>query len=141
MPQADNTVTRESFERDHASLMAQLRTEFMAAGAAAELARIQGVFAAGEGYAHHTALIQRLAFDGKSTAGDAALAMVAADRAQLKASAAAHASDAPPAAPGAAAPADEPQLSKQDQAAKAQAYAAEHGCDFVTAMKKLGFAS
>ena len=37
MPQADtNAVTRESFERDHPALFAALRSEFMAAGAAAE---------------------------------------------------------------------------------------------------------
>lgn len=142
MPQADNTLTRESFERDHAALHAQLRAEFMAAGAAAELARIQGVFAAGEGFKHHAQLITKLAFDGKSTAGDAALAMVAADRVTLKAAATEHANDAPAAAPAAAAPEDKPaQLSKEEQVAKAQAYAAEHKVDFVTAMKKLGFAS
>lgn len=144
MPQADTpqAVTRESFERDHSALFATLKSEFMAAGAAAETARVKAVLEQGEGFAAHGKLVLQMALDGKSTAGDAAIAINGAERAAVAAAATAHAKDAPAAA-RAAAPAQEgaEQLTKAEQAAKAQAYAQEHGISFVAAMKKLGFAS
>ena len=107
MPQADNTpVSRESLERDHPSLFAQLRTEFSAAGeaagaaagAAAERQRIQAVLAQGAAMPGHAALVQQLAFDGKTTPAEAALQIIAAEQSARGAAAAAHAADAPPAA-------------------------------------------
>jgi len=94
MPQP---LTREDLEREHAALFASVRSEFMAAGAAAERDRIQAVRAAL--IPGHEALIERLAFDGKTTAGEAALAVVAAERETVNAAKAAFASDAPKAAP------------------------------------------
>ena len=142
MPQADNTpVSRESLERDHAGLFATLRNEFFAAGAAAELNRVKDVLAEGEGLKAHEALVMRLALDGKTTGPQAAQAILAADRSALAAAGLAHAQDAPAAAPTAPAPTEASALSKAEQAAQAQAYAAEHGISFVAALKKLGFAA
>ena len=145
MPQADTPVSRESLERDHAALFAQLRSEFMAAGAAAETARVKAVFAEGEGIKGHSALVMRLALDGKTSGPEAAQAILAADRQALAAAATAHANDAPPAVPASPASADTPaggqQLTKAEQAEKAKAYAAEHGISFVSALKQLGYAS
>lgn len=103
MATPDNTpVSRESLERDHPSLFAQLRTEFTEAGAKAERDRISGV--RGQSIPGHEALIERLAMDGTTTPGEAAMAVNAAQREALKASAQAHAADAPPAAPTSPAP-------------------------------------
>lgn len=92
-----STLTREDLEQQHAALFASLRSEFMAAGAAAERDRIQAVRAVA--LPGHEALVERLAFDGKTTAGEAALAIVAAERETVAAAAKAFASDAPKAAP------------------------------------------
>jgi ClpP class serine protease len=141
MPEADKTpVSRESLERDHAALFAALRSEFMAAGAAAETARVKAVLAEGEGLKGHQALVMRLALDGKTTGAEAAQAILAADRAALAAAAKAHQDEAPAAAPAAAAPKEEPAGGKtrQQLADEARAYAAEHKVDFVAACKALG---
>lgn len=144
MPQADtNAVTRESFERDHPALFAALRSEFMAAGAAAETLRVKAVLEQGQGFAAHAELVHKLALDGKTTPPEAAQAILAAERAATAAAAAAHAKDAPKAAADAAAPEGKgaEELTKAQQAEKAHAYATEHGISFVAALKKLGFAS
>lgn len=139
MPQADNTpVSRESLERDHPSLFAQLRAEFTAAGAAAELNRVKAVLAEGEGLAGHAALVQRLALDGKTTGAEAAQQILAAERATLTQAAADHAADAPKPAKAAAAPDEKPGKTRAELAAEASAYAAEHKVDFVAACKALG---
>lgn len=96
-------ITRESLERDHSALFAALRSEFMAAGAAAEVARIQAVRA--QSLPGHEALIETLAFDGKTTGPEASMAIVVAQREALGAASRAHHGDAPPAAPAASAPA------------------------------------
>jgi len=90
-------LTRETFEQEHAALFATLRTEFMAAGASQERERIQAVRAAS--LPGHEQLIETLAFDGKTTGGDAALAIIAAERKTIDAAKAAHFNDAPKAAP------------------------------------------
>ncbi len=61
-------------------------------GAANERARIQGVFDAA--LPGHEALIQTLAFDGKTSPGEAATAVLQAERAQRDGAAAARAADA-----------------------------------------------
>lgn len=100
-PHMSEPLTREALEQQHAALFATLRAEFTAAGAAAELARIQAVMAVS--MPGHEALVQRLAFDGKTTAGEAAMAIVAAEKQVRTAAAAAHFDDAPaPAKTGAA---------------------------------------
>jgi capsid assembly protease len=100
-PPMANDLTRESFERDHAALFGQIRSEALAEGAAQERARIQSVRA--QALPGHEALIEQLAMDGKTTGEQAAMAMVVEQRKALGAHASAHANDAPPAAPSGAA--------------------------------------
>lgn len=140
MPQADPAapLTRESLERDHAALCAQLRADFTAAGALAERERIQAVRA--QVLPGHEALIERLAFDGATSGPEAAAQVLAAERTARATAARAHFDDAPPPVRGAAAPEDQVK-DKAAQAAAAKAYAAEHGCDFVAALKALGYAA
>jgi ClpP class serine protease len=133
-PMAEPTLTRESMERDHAALFAQVRSE----GAQAERDRVAGVRAAL--LPGHEALIEQLVADGTTTPAQAAAAVIAAERETLAAAAAAHRADAPPAAPGGAAPADTKATPAQ-QVEQARAYAAEHKVDFVAACKALGLAT
>lgn len=143
MPQADNTpVTRESLERDHAALFASLRTEFMAAGAAGEQARIQAVQAQGALLPGHAALVAALSADGKTTGPEAAMALLAAEAKARGNAAQAHAADAPNPVPASTAPeASGVTLTKAEQTEQARAYAAENGISFVAALKKLGFSA
>lgn len=99
-------ITRASFEQDHAPLFAQLRTEFTVLGATQERERIQAVLAVGEGLPGHEKLLAGLAFDGKTSAAEAGLAVLAAEKSQRQAAIQAHRSDAPASAKGSAAPAD-----------------------------------
>lgn len=140
MPQADTPqVTRESLERDHAALFATLRTEFFAAGAAAETARVNAVLAQSDALPGHEALVRTLALDGKTTGPEAAAAILKAEGASRQAAAKAHADDAPKAAKTVPAPEDKPNKTRADMAAEATAYAAEHKVDFVAACKALGY--
>ena len=91
-------LTRESLERDHAALYGQIRSDAMAEGATQERARIQAVRA--QALPGHEALIETLAFDGKTTGDQAAAAVLAAERQAIAARA--HAADAPNAAPNGA---------------------------------------
>jgi len=124
MPEADNkpTLTRESFERDHAALFATIRSEFVTLGATQERERIQAVRAAA--MPGHEGLIEQLAFDGKSTAGDAAQQVLAAERTRIAAAAKDHLGDASPAAPGAVAPADAAPGAETDRSVGKRAVAA-----------------
>lgn len=107
-------------------------------GASAERARIQGIEA--QAIAGHEKLIEALKFDGTSTAGDAAMAIVAAERSVRTAAATALASDAPAPLPAAVPQAVEPvpaaAMSRQalDQAAKAH-MATNPGVDYIAAIK------
>lgn len=142
MPQpadAPTTLTREALQRDHAALYAQLRSEFEAAGAAAERERIQAVRA--QALPGHEALVERLAFDGHTSAAEAAAAVLAAERSARAAAAAAHHADAPNAAPASAPAAGDAPKTKQQQVDDAKQYARQHGCGFVDAMKALGYAA
>ena len=98
-------MDRQTLERDHPAIVAELRSEFMAAGAAAELDRIQDVRAAA--LPGHEALIEQLAMDGKTTGAQAALQVLTAHRQKLASAASAHFADAPNAAPASVAPLDE----------------------------------
>ncbi|HMQ72799.1 MAG TPA: S49 family peptidase [Rubrivivax sp.] len=142
MPQADNTpptaLTRETLERDHPALLAELRDEFVAAGAQSERDRIQAVRA--QALPGHEALVEQLAFDGRTTGAEAAAAVLAAERAARAGAAAAHHADAPPAMP-ASRPADDAPKTKAQQVDEAKRHMAQHGGDFVGAMKALGFAT
>lgn len=112
-------MDRQTLERDHPALVAELRSEFMAAGAAAELDRIQAVRAAA--LPGHEALIEQFAMDGKTTGAQAALQVLAAHREKLASHASAHFADAPKAAPASVAPLDE--RTEGDPAAAADAAA------------------
>lgn len=94
-------LTREALERDHAALYGQIRSEALSEGAAQERARIQAVRA--QTLPGHEALIETLAFDGKTTGDQAAAAVLAAERTAIDARRKAHGADAPPAAPSGAA--------------------------------------
>lgn len=96
-------LTREQIEAEAPEIVAALRAE----GADAERARIQAVESAL--IPGHEALIASLKFDGKSSGGDAALAVNAAERNVRQAAAVALAAEAPKPVPQAAAPAVEPQ--------------------------------
>lgn len=143
MPEADNKtpITRASFEQDHAPLFAQLRGEFTALGATQERERIQAVLAVGANLPGHEKLLSTLAFDGKTTAPEASMAVLKAEGDQRAAAIKAHADDAPQAAKGSAAPADKGAKTKEQMVAEAQTHAKEKGVDLVTALKELGYAS
>jgi signal peptide peptidase SppA len=130
-------ITRESLQADHAPLFNALQTEFTAAGAAAERDRIKAVRATV--VPGHEELVERLAMDGKTTAGEAALAVNAAVREAHTAAAAAHVAEAPGAIKPSAAPVLEARKTKEEQVEAAKAYAAEHNVDFVAACKALKF--
>ena len=132
-------LTRASFEQDHAALFAQLRAEFTTLGAAQERERIQAVLAVGDGLPGHEALLKGLAFDGKTSAADASLAVLGAEKQQRAAAIAAHKDDAPAPAKPSATP-DDKAKTKTEQVAEAQAYAKDKGVDLVTALKDLGYA-
>jgi len=86
-------MDRETLAQQHPELFAQLKTEFAAIGAAAENQRIQAVESAL--IPGHEALVAALKFDGKTTGGDAALAINKAERDIRSAQALALHDDAP----------------------------------------------
>ena len=87
--QKEVTMNREQFAAQHPELLQAVLAE----GATAERSRIQAV--EGQAIAGHDALISTLKFDGKSTAGDAAMAVLAAEKQSRNAAASALANDAP----------------------------------------------
>ena len=109
----------------------------MALGAAQERDRIQGVRE--QSMPGHEALIDKLAMDGATNPGEAAMAVMAAHREAMKATATAFDQDAPEPAKPSAAPDDQPKTDA-DKTAEAKAYAKEKGVSFVSALKTLGFA-
>jgi signal peptide peptidase SppA len=86
-------LTREELAAQAPELLQAVLAEGHVAGAVAERDRIQGVMA--QAVAGHDELVRALAFDGKSTAGDAAMAILAAERSTRSAQAQALAADAP----------------------------------------------
>jgi signal peptide peptidase SppA len=131
------TMTADEIKAAHPAIV----DAFIAQGAAAERARIQAV--EGQLIPGHEALIATMKFDGKSTAGDAAVAVLAAERAGRAAHARASDADAP--APVAMVPtpaavaADDKPISRQDLDAKAKEYMAAHpGTNYVAAYKAVG---
>ena len=123
-----STMDMKELKEQHPALAAQIETEnaaavaaATAAGATAEAARIQGVRATA--LPGHEKLVETLAFDGKTTPAEAALAVNAAHRLALTAAATAHANDAPKALLHAAAPSDTVEMSAKDIAKQAVALA------------------
>lgn len=131
------TMDRETLEREHPALFAQLRTDIATEAVQAELARQSGVRATA--LPGHEALVERLAADGQTTPEQAALAVLAAERGALAAAAQALQADAPAAAPASPAPADTGKT-REAQAAEAQALAKDKGITVVAALKELGYA-
>lgn len=139
----ESIMDMKELEQQHPALFAQMQTETAAAvaaastaGASAEAARISGVRATA--LPGHEKLVETLAFDGKTTPAEAALAVNAAHRASLAAAATAHANDAPKALPHAAAPSDAGKT-KAEMAVEASAYAKQHSMSVIDACKALGF--
>lgn len=132
-------ITRASLEQDHAPLFAQIRAEFLSLGATQERERIQAVLAVGDGLPGHTELLQGLAFDGKTSAEQAGMAVLTAEKNARAAAVAAHSEEAPKAQKPSAAPPDA-EKSKDEQVAEAQAYVKENGGSLVAAFKALGYA-
>ena len=124
-------ITREQIAAEAPDLLASIQQE----GASAERARIQAV--EGQSLPGHEALIATLKFDGKSTAGDAAMAVLAADKKARNTQAAALAGDAPQPLPLVPAATVEPKAdTRADLDTKAKAYMAAHpGTDYVAAFK------
>ena len=142
MPDATKpSLTRASFEQDHAPLFAQISAEFLALGATQERTRIQAVLAVGDGLPGHEKVLSTLAYDGKTTAAEASVVVLVAEKGARAAALKAHADDAPPPAKPSAAPTDKGAKTKAQQVSEAQAYAKEKGTDFVSALKELGYAS
>ncbi len=138
MSEATKPLTLEALAADHAAVHAQA----VAVGAERERTRIVGVRATL--IPGHEALVEQLAMDGKTTPEQAAMAVNAAQRNAMAATAAALAGDAPTALKPSATAADLPgskEVTKVDQVAEAKKYAADHKVSFVEAMKQLGFAS
>lgn len=91
------TMTVEELRTGNPDLYQAVLDEGKAAGAQAERDRIASVKA--QAIPGHEAMIEQLAFDGKSTGADAAMAIVAAEKHLREAAAAALANDAPPVVP------------------------------------------
>ncbi|KRB73449.1 S49 family peptidase [Noviherbaspirillum sp. Root189] len=134
-PQGTSMLTAEKVASDHPDIAAAFRAE----GAAAERQRIQAIES--QLIPGHEALIDTLKFDGKSSAGDAAQAVLAAEKQARTAQAAAIAKEAPaplalvPAA-SVAAPEGKKPLTRAEVDAKAKEYvAANPGTDYVAAVK------
>lgn len=127
-------MTADEIAAAHPEAAAALRDQ----GATAERERIQAV--EGQTIPGHEALIATLKFDGKSNAGDAAMAVNAAERTARAAHASAMANDAPPplaqAPASTVAPVEKKALSKAEVDSQAKAHmAANPGVDYITAVK------
>jgi len=126
-------ITREQLAAEAPDVLAAIQAE----GASAERARIQAIESVA--VPGHDALIASLKFDGKSTAGDAALAVLAAEKQTRSAASAALAADAPaPVAVVPAAPVEAKALTRAEIDTQAKAYMAAHpGTDYVAAVKHI----
>jgi len=129
------TITREQLAADAPDLLASILAE----GASQERARIQAVEA--QAIPGHEALIAALKFDGNTTGGEAAMAVLAAEKQSRASAAAALAADAPqPVAMVPAATVDAPQAAKTKTEidAEAKAYMAAHpGIDYLASVKHI----
>lgn len=127
-------MTADELASAHPDAAATLREQ----GATTERQRIQSVEA--QAIRGHEELITALKFDGKSTAGDAAMAVLAAEKQSRTAQATALAHDAPQPLPAGTPPTvatDAPKpATRADIDAQAKAYMAAHpGTDYIAAVK------
>ncbi|MBY0243179.1 MAG: S49 family peptidase [Burkholderiaceae bacterium] len=133
-------ISAEQFQAENPQAADALRAE----GAAAERARIQAVEA--QTMPGHETLIAQLKFDGKSSGGDAALAVLAAEKASRAKHVQTSAQDAPAPVPAAVTPAVVApaapvgaELSREELDVKAKAYMADHpGTSYIAAYKAVG---
>ncbi len=127
------SITREQLQAEAPELITALQAE----GAASERERIRAVRA--QAMPGHEALIEQLAFDGKTSGPEAAVQVLAAER-QARASAAANlAADAPPLVKQAAAKPVEGEKTREQYAAEARTLAAQKGIPFIDALRQVGF--
>lgn len=120
LPSPSPTLQGVSMNRqDLAAQHPELLQTILAEGAASERTRIQSVKSAL--IPGHEALIESLMFDGKTSGGDAALQVNAAERLVREKQGAAANSEAPKPAPQAAAPAVDPAVQAQANAQAEQA--------------------
>ena len=129
-------ITREQLAADAPELLQALLAE----GASAECERIKAVQA--QALPGHEALIAKLAFDGQSTAGDAALAILSAERDSRTRHAANLAADAPAPVAADAAATVEPFVSQAQTPAQIDAQAKamvkeNPGMSYIDAVKKV----
>lgn len=124
----ESTMDMKELKEQHPALAAHIEAETAAAvaaasaaGATAERERIQSVRATA--LPGHEKLVEALAFDGKTTPAEAALAVNAAQRQAVAAAAAAHNKDAPNVLAGAPAPSDVVEMTAKDMAKQAVALA------------------
>lgn len=133
-PGATMSLTKEDIVRDHPEAAAALRED----GAAAERTRIQAIEE--NSLPGYEALVAKFKFDGKSTAGDVACAILKEEKQRTVKAASESQSDAPP--PVATTPATEAaskDATKDDLVAKAKAHMAATGeTNFVAAYKAVG---
>ena len=128
----------KTLAEQHPELLATIQAEARNAGAQAEQARVAAVRA--QSMPGHEALIEQLAADGKTTGPEAAMQVLAAEKAAVAARGKAFVDgDAPDPAKTSAAPSDVPK-SAEAQAAEATALAKQEGISVVAALKKLGYA-
>jgi signal peptide peptidase SppA len=141
-------MDRETLAQQHPALLAQLQAEFSASatatGAANERTRIAAVRS--QVLPGHEALIEGLAFDGKTTGPEAAMAVLAAEKKARTAQAQALASDAPqplPLLPSATVETTQPSkpntpATRADLDTQAKAYmAANPGISYIAAVKHI----
>lgn len=140
--QKGNLMDRATLAQQHPDLLAQLQTEFSATGATAGAAQERERIAAvrSQVLPGHEALIEGLAFDGKTTGPEAAMAVLAAEKQSRTKQAAALASDAPKPLNLAPAATVETVKTASQQALHASAHAREKGISVVAALKELGYA-
>lgn len=140
-PKGPTAMNRDQLAADHPALLESLLAEGRAAGATAERTRLAAIDAAA--IPGHEALVAQLKADGTVTAGDAALQILAAEKATRQSAAAQLQSDAPQPLQMAAnatvrpsAAADDLDDSREALDRRAVAYQkANPGADYITAVK------
>lgn len=98
-PTQGEPMDKETLQQEHPELLSAIQNEAATQAASAERDRVKAVLAV-PGYGVASEDIKAMAFDGKSSAGDVALAIVQAEAAADKAAATAFLAEAPEAAAG-----------------------------------------
>lgn len=129
------SITREQLQAEAPELLAEIQAE----GATAERDRIKAVRA--QVMPGHEALIDQLAFDGKTSGPEAAVQVLQAERTARGRAAADLAADAPPPVKQAATQAiEKAKKTKEQYAQEARTLAASKGIPFIDALRQVGYA-